>query len=283
MNSLQLLGTLELTLIYSLVALGVYLSFKIIQFADLTVDGSFALGGAVCASLILQGTPAYIATLAAIFAGALAGYVTSLLHLKLKMVDLLSGILTMSALYSINLRIMDSPNLSLFGVNTLFSSRPQTLLLLAGFSALSYVLIWRFLSSEHGLALRACGQNPEASASYGVPIDRMKALGLAISNALVALAGALFAQSQGFSDISMGLGTLIMGLAAVIVGCTLLRADQLPRELFSIFAGIAIYRLAIAIALNTPSLGLRASDMNLLTCAIVTCMLWVSRSRGRKA
>lgn len=278
MNWIQLQGVLELSLIYSLVSIGVYLSFRVLQFPDLTVDGSFPLGAAVCASLILKGMSPWGAVLIAGTIGGMFGCVTAFLSSYIKMLNLLAGILTMSALYSINLRVMgNKPNLSLLGERTLFSSLekcvpagfPSTLCaLFIGVSLLALGVIW-FLRSEIGLAVRATGSNPRMARAQGVDDRKMITLGLAISNAFVALGGALFSQVYGFADVTLGVGTIIIGLASVIIGEAILPTRTVMQAVLACIVGTILYRTMIALALSLGDLGLQASDLNLLTSILV--------------
>ena len=280
MNSIQFLGALELGLLYGLVTLGVYITSRAINFPDLTVDGTFPLGAAVAASLIVQGTDPILATLAATIAGALAGVVTGYLHVKWKILGLLAGILTMTALYSINLRIMGKPNIALLTEPTIFGywvGNHTTLWTIFGIVLITVLLLNRFLISHFGLALRAIGINPKVSSSYGINVGKMIIIGLAISNGFVALAGALFAEAHGFADISMGTGTLIAGLASVIIGETLFGNNKTWVVLFSCILGSILYRLAIALALNTQIAGIQASDLNLITAILVVFAMLVPR------
>ncbi len=285
MNTIQLLGAFELGLIYSLVALGVYLSFRTLNFPDLSIDGSFPLGAAVAGSGILFGLSPVVATFLAMFAGAAAGYVTAFMATRLKMLNLLAGIITMTALYSINLRIMGRPNLALLGEKTISTQLtyfvtnvlglPQAAVEHVNLIALVVVIILVILALEWllktrlGLALRSIGSNPRMARSIGINDDRMVQTGLALSNALVALAGALFAQVYGFADVSMGVGTIIIGLAAVIIGEALFHAQNIAKALIACVMGAIIYRLSVAFALNATELGLQASDLNLVTALIV--------------
>ena len=259
MSFFSLLGAVEIGLIFSLVALGVFISFRLLRFPDLTVDGSFPLGGAVCAILISTGTNAWLATLAATAAGAVAGLITGWLNVKLKIMDLLASILMMIALYSINLRIMGGPNVPLINDPTLFVllqpegmddyiARP--LILVAIVLAAKLLLDW-FFATERGLAIRATGSNARMARAQGVNTGAMLLLGMAISNGLVGLAGALFAQTQGGSDISMGIGTIVIGLAAVIVGESILPSRRLVYATLAVVIGAIAYRFFIALALNS--------------------------------
>lgn len=292
MNWIQFTGSIELGLIYSLVALGVYLSFRTLQFPDLTVDGSFPLGAAVCASLITLGVHPGLATFAAILAGAFSGLVTAWLSTHLRMLNLLAGILTMTALYSLNLRIMGRPNIALLGEKTIltewfsgttsFVSAHFVPLMLA--TLIFGALLYCFLNTRLGLAVRATGSNPRMGRAQGINDHKMIWLGLSVSNALVALAGALFAQVHGFADVTMGVGTIIIGLAAVIIGEAILPTRTIFAALFACVVGAILYRLVIASALNVGDFGLQASDLNLVTAVLVACaMLLPSLKRRVKA
>ena len=291
MSLFSLLGAIEIGLIFSLVALGVFISFRLLRFPDLTVDGSFPLGGAVCAILISHGTNPYLATLAAMAAAAAAGLLTGWLNVRLKIMDLLASILVMIALYSINLRIMGGPNVPLINDTTLFTllqpegmedyvARP--LLLAVIVIAAKLALDW-FFATERGLAIRATGSNARMARSQGVNTGAMMLLGLAVSNALVALAGALFAQTQGGSDISMGIGTIVIGLAAVIVGESILPSRRLIYATLAVVLGAIVYRFFIALALNSDFIGLKAQDLNLVTAVLVTIALVIPQLRRRFA
>lgn len=269
----QLLGGIELGLLYGLVAVGVFLTFRAINFPDLTVDGSFPLGAAIAASLIVQEVHPLLATFLACVAGGVAGFVTGYLHVRWKILGLLAGILTMTALYSINLRIMGRPNIALLTEHTLFTNPKFIMPILLFTMFVLILLLTGFLSSQFGLGLRATGINPKVSPSYGINVGAMTLIGLALSNALVALAGALFAQAHGFADVSMGTGILIIGLASVIIGETLFHTRHLFLILLSCVIGAILYRLAIALALNTHGLGLQSSDINLITSVLVVIAL----------
>ncbi|RYF28005.1 MAG: ABC transporter permease [Comamonadaceae bacterium] len=289
MSLFSLLGAVEIGLIFSLVALGVFISFRLLRFPDLTVDGSFPLGGAVCAVLISTGTNPYVATLAATAAGAAAGLVTGWLNVKLKIMDLLASILMMIALYSINLRIMGGPNVPLINDPTLFTllqpgdmedyiARP--LLLVVMVVAAKLAMDW-FFATERGLAIRATGSNARMARAQGVNTGAMVLLGMAVSNALVALAGALFAQTQGGADISMGIGTIVIGLAAVIVGESILPSRRLVLATLAVIIGAIVYRFFIALALNSDFIGLKAQDLNLVTAVLVTVALVIPQIKRK--
>ncbi|CAM5357647.1 ABC transporter permease [Eoetvoesiella caeni] len=281
MSMYSLWGALEIGLIFGLVALGVLISFRILRFPDLTVDGSFPLGAAVAATLISAGFDPFAATLAATLAGALAGAITGWLNVRLKIMDLLASILMMIALYSINLRIMGRPNVPLITEPTVFTllqpeavsdyiMRPLTLLVAV--VAIKFLLDW-FLGTQIGLAIRSTGSNPRMARSQGIATGSMVLVGLAISNALCALAGALFAQSQGGADISMGIGTIVIGLAAVIVGESIFPSRRLLVMTLAALVGAVVYRFFIALALNADFIGLHAQDLNLVTAVLVTVAL----------
>lgn len=290
MSLFSLLGALEVGLVFSLVALGVLISFRLLRFPDLTVDGSFPLGAAVAATLISAGFNPFAATACAIVAGGAAGWLTGWLNVKLRIMDLLASILVMIALYSINLRIMGRPNVPLITEPTVFTllqpawlsdyiARPLVLLVVV--VACKLLLDW-FLSTERGLAMRATGANPRMARAQGVNTGRMVLAGMALSNALVALAGALFAQAQGGADISMGLGTIVIGLAAVIVGESLLPARRIALATLAVILGAIVYRFFVALALNTDFIGLQAQDLNLVTAVLVTIALVIPRLRRRR-
>jgi putative ABC transport system permease protein len=296
MTKLQFYGALDLGLIYAIVSIGVYLTFRVIDFPDLTVDGSFPLGASVCAVLILDDYDPFVAIFMAFGAGALAGLVTGLLHVKGKIMELLAGILTMSALYSINLRILKSPNQTIHDHKTIFSNVEMGMKGSSSEELVTYVLllvvvifistITYILDSEVGLAMRSSGINTKCSQAQGISVGRMKILGLVLSNASVAAAGAIFAQSLGYADITMGSGTIIVGLASVIIGEKLLKSKTMIWIMINCVLGSIIYRLFIAAALNSDFLGLEAYDLNLVTSFIVAVAMIVpnltNRFKGNK-
>ncbi len=292
MSLFSMMGALEIGLIFSLVALGVLISFRILNFPDLTVDGSFALGGAVAATLIAGGTNPFAATVAAMAAGALAGFITGWLNVRLKIMDLLASILMMIALYSVNLRVMGAPNVPLITSPTVFTmllpdnvswlpdyvTRP---LLLLGVVIVVKLGLDYFFLSQQGLAMRSTGANSRMARSQGVNTGHEILAGMALSNALVALAGALFAQSQGGADISMGIGTIVIGLAAVIIGETILPARRLILTTLAVVVGAVLYRFFIALALNSDFIGLKAQDLNLVTALLVAVALVLPATRRK--
>ena len=291
MSLIASLGAIEIGLIFGLVALGVLMSFRIINFPDLTVDGSFPLGGAVCAILISTGTNPWLATLAGTAAGAVAGLITGWLNVRLKIMDLLASILMMIGLYSVNLRIMGGPNVPLINETTLFTllqpdsvadyvMRPLILFVIVVLTKLG--LDW-FFATERGLAIRATGSNARMARSQGVNTGAMILLGMAISNGLVGLAGALFVQTQGGSDISMGIGTIVIGLAAVIVGESILPSRRIVWATLAVVVGAIVYRFFIAAALNSDFIGLKAQDLNLVTALLVTVALVIPQLKRKFA
>ena len=280
MNQLQILGAVEIGLIYALVAIGVYITFKVIDFPDLTVDGSFTLGAAVSAAMIFAGHNPYIATLAAIFAGGIAGMITGYLNVRWDILGLLAGILTMTALYSINLRIMARPNIAIIDSETIFGNW-SIIGVIFVVTVIIILMLTRFFASDFGLAIRAIGINPKVSSAYGIKVGKMKIIALALSNGIVALAGSMFAQSQGFADISMGTGTIIVGLASVIIGEAIVHPERIVVGLVTCTIGSILYRIAIAFALNAHDIGLEASDLNLITALLVALTMIATKFKKK--
>ncbi|MBA8836889.1 ABC transporter permease [Ochrobactrum sp. RH2CCR150] len=288
MSQIAFWGAVELGLVFAFVAIGVYLAFRVLDFPDLTVDGSFPLGAAVTGVLILAGLNAWLAAAIAMVAGAIAGLVTATLNVRFKILNLLASILTMIALFSVNLRVMGRPNIALINQDTMLSPffghgipeyyvRPAFLFVLV---VIAVFIVWRFLESDMGLAMRATGANPKMARAQGVQTDRQIYIGMALSNALVALGGSLFAQTNGFADVTSGVGTIVVGLAAVIIGETILRTRNLLVILIGCVLGSVIYRIAIQLALsNGDTFGLQASDLNIATALLVTFALILPRLR----
>lgn len=287
MSQIAFWGAVELGLVYAFVAIGVFLAFRVLDFPDLTVDGSFPLGAAVTAVLIIAGVNPWLAAAVAMVAGALAGMVTALLNVRFRILNLLASILTMIALFSVNLRVMGKPNVALINADTMLSSffglglrefyvRPLFVGILV---IVAIVFVWRFLVSDVGLSMRATGANPRMARAQGIDTSRQIYLGMAISNALVALGGALFAQTNGFADVTSGVGTIVVGLAAVIIGETLLGTRGILIALIGCVLGSILYRIAIQLALSTDVLGLQASDLNFVTALLVTVALVLPRLR----
>ena len=269
-------------------ALGVLLSFRVLDFPDLTVDGSFPLGAAVAATANVGDLDPFLATGLAVLAGALAGLVTAVLNVRFRILHLLASILVMIALYSINLRIMGRPNVALLTEPTVLTPFEAFLpalwlrpLLALAVVALVAALLSRFLLSEAGLAMRAVGVNPRMAEAQGVRVGTTTLLGMALSNALVALAGALFAQMNGFADVTIGTGTIVVGLASVIVGETVLPLRGVVGAVLGCVVGSVLYRLAVALALEADVLGLQASDLNLITALLVGTALVLPATRSR--
>ncbi|MFD0619492.1 MULTISPECIES: ABC transporter permease [Paenibacillus] len=268
----SLIGAIELGLLYALMAVGVYITFRILDFPDLTVDGSFATGGAIAAVMVSHGYSPILATIVALIGGMLAGACTGLLHTKGKINGLLSGILMMIALYSINMRIMGRPNISLLGSDTLFTGI-HPLILMPIVVIVVKLLLDYFLHTDLGLALRATGDNARMIRSFGAHTDNTTILGLSISNGLVALSGALIAQQSGFADISMGVGMIVIGLASVIIGEAIFGARTVFWATLAAILGSIVYRIVVAFALRVEWLD--ASDLKLITAVIVIVALFL--------
>ena len=278
MTLIALMGAIEVGLVYALVALGVLISFRILDFPDLTSDGSFPLGGAVAATMIVAGFNPWLATLAAMGAGAVAGLLTGYLNVRLNILQLLASILVMIALYSVNLRIMGGPNVALLdepsvftSLNEMFPEQPDMVLtgLLVALVIAAMMLLNYFFGTRTGLAMRATGANPRMARSQAIATGSMVLLGMAISNSLIALGGALYVQTQGGADISIGVGTIVIGLAAVIIGETIIPGRKIWVATLSAVVGALLYRLFIAVALEADFIGLQAQDMNLVTAILV--------------
>jgi len=283
------LGTLEIGLIYGLVALGVYLTFRILDFPDLTVDGSFPMGGAVVATAIVAGMNPWLATVLAFLAGAASGLVTAFLAVRCGILHLLASILTMIAAFSINIRIMGRPNMALLGDATIFTPFENMgvdptyarLAVVFGLVLLSFLFIIRLLSSDFGLALRATGVNEQMVAAQGGSTALYTYFGLALSNGFVGFAGALFAMTSSFADVTSGVGTIVVGLAAVILGQTLLPGKRIWVAVLAVIIGSILYRLAVAFALSSGMFGMQPSDLNLITATLVAAALIVPKMKGK--
>ncbi len=274
-----LTGAISLGLLWAVMTLGVYITYRILDIADLTVEGSITLGAATAATLIQMGCDPYIATVIALVSGMLAGLVTGLLHTRLKIPALLSGILTMIALYSINLMIMGKANISLLRMDTVYTffmktlSMPKTYAVmtvgLLTVSALIFLLYW-FFGTELGSAIRATGNNQHMVRAQGINTKAMIIIGLVISNGLVALGGALIAQQQSFADIQMGTGSIVIGLASVIIGEVLFSKKNFMHALISLALGAILYRIIIALVLKA---GMPTNNLKLFTAATVAIAL----------
>jgi len=279
-----MLAAVDLGLIYALMALGVYITFRVLDFADLTVDGSLVTGGAVAATGILAGWSPLVSTILGFLCGCAAGAVTGMLNTFGKINPLLSGILTQIALYSINLRIMGKANLGLLNTRTLLSWMRDANLFatwksICVFAAMAIVfgavLTW-FLTTNVGLGMQATGNNSLMARAQGVHTSGMVILGLAISNGLVATSGALLAQYQGFADISMGIGTIVVGLASVIIGQAIFGSRPVIRAVIAVILGSVIYRFVIQFALSL-NIGLRTSDMKIISAVLVLAALLIPK------
>ncbi len=272
------LSTVCQGLLWSVMALGVYLTYRVLDIADLTVEGSFPLGAAVAASLIAGGSSPFWAVLVACLAGMMAGVVTGVLHTKLKIPALLAGILSMIALYSVNLRIMGKANISLLRMETIYTpfnklglSNNYAILLTSLIAVIIFmiVLYW-FFGTELGAAIRATGYNKQMIRAQGINTDVTIILGLLLSNALVAISGAFVAQSQGYAAVDMGTGTIVIGLASVIIGEVLFGTRDFKNCLLSVVLGSVVYRAVIAFVLY---LGLNPNDLKLFTAILVAIAL----------
>lgn len=264
--------------IWAIMAIGVYLTYRILDIADLTAEGSFPLGAAVCAALITINVHPLLAVLGGFGAGMIAGLCTGLLTTKLKIPALLSGILTMTALYSINMHVMGQGNLNLIGKETLVQwlaplglSNDMAMLVIGGVMiALVILVLFLFFNTGLGLAIRATGDNETMSKANGVRTDRMKIIGYMISNGLIALSGTLMAMNNGYADISMGIGTIVIGLAAVIIAEVIFHNLTFGMRLLTIVVGAIIYRLIMAIVFE---LGINPLDLKLATAILLTIAL----------
>lgn len=287
----MLIGILEQGLIYGIMAMGVLITYRILDFPDLTVDSSFPLGAAVSATLTLQGVAPWLTLLIGCAAGGIAGLITGLIHVKCRVRDLLSGIITMTGLYSINLHIaQNKANLPLFGGDTLFrnaftKSLPKaispytTLIIIFLIALIAKILLDLFLRTKCGYLLRAAGDNPSVVTTLSRDQGTVKILGLIIANALVALAGAVMCQQQRFFDISMGTGTMVAGLASVIIGTNLFRHASFLRTTTMVLIGSILYKACVSIAI---SFGLDAQDMKLITAVLFLAILVLSNTRKKK-
>lgn len=287
MSAFAFFGALEIGLLYGLVALGVYLTFRVLDFPDLSVDGSFPMGAAVAATAIVSGINPWVATFMAIIAGAATGWVTAFLAVRCGILHLLASILTMIAAFSINIRIMGRPNVALLGEETILTPfemigdpmlvRPLIVGVLVLISAWFVV---RLLNSDFGLGLRATGVNARMVSAQGASTAFYTYFGLALSNGFVGFAGALFAQTNSFADVTSGVGTIVVGLAAVILGQTLIPGRRIWVAVVAVIVGSVLYRLAVAFALSTGMFGLQASDLNLVTAVLVAAALIAPKIKG---
>lgn len=287
-----LLSVLEQGLIYGLMALGVYITYKILDFPDMTTDGSFPLGASLTAMLLTNGVNPYLTLIVAFGAGALAGVCTGLIHVKLKVRDLLAGIIMFTGLYTVNLRIAGGKaNVPLFSQQTIFkndmfnSLMPESLsgyqVVLVAFvlALIVKLLLDLFLKTRCGFLLRAAGDNPTLVTSLAKDIGLVKILGLALGNGLVALGGCVFAQQQRFFDMTMGTGTVVIGLASVIIGTSLFKNVHFIKPTTAVLIGSILYKGCVALAI---SCGLAATDMKLVTAVAFLIILVISMDRKKK-
>lgn len=281
-----IIPTVSQGLLWSLLAIGVYITFRVLDIADLTVEGSFPLGAAVATSLLVAGWSPIPSIIMASFAGMLSGVVTGILCTKLKIPALLAGILTMIALYSVNLRVMGKANLSLLQTDTIFTSyaisgmTPAEMILIIGAIVVVLVAVgcYVFFGTEIGAAIRATGCNPNMIRANGINTDVTIILGLLLSNALVAVSGALVAQSNGFADVGMGVGTIVIGLASVIIGEVLFGTRSFKNCLISVILGSIVYRAVIAVVLQ---MGMPPNDLKLFTAILVAVALSMPLIQGK--
>lgn len=273
------ISTVAQGLMWSMLAIGVFLSFRVLDVPDMTCEGSFPLGAAIAASLISVGVSPLWAVLGAMAGGILAGSVTGILYTKLKIPAILSGILTMIALYSINLHVMGKANISLLRADTIFlltagifhvSPSVASFIVPTLFILIIAAFIYWFFGTELGMCIRATGDNPQMVRAQGVDTDSMIILGLCLSNGLIGLCGAVVAQNNGFADVGMGIGTIVIGLASVIIGEVILGVDSFSSSLMAVILGSVIYRIVIAVVLY---LGMPPNDLKLFTAIIVMIAL----------
>ena len=277
-------------LLWSVLAVGVYLSYRFLNISDLTSEGSFTLGAAVCASNIVRGMDPLLSCLLALIAGALAGLVTGVLHTKFKMPSLLAGILSMTGLYSINLRIMGKANIPLTQSVTLLTKLKNVLGLTRDRDTAIYLglivviilivlLVW-FFNTEFGFSVVATGNNDKMIRANGVDSDKTIIAGLMLSNALIALSGSLVAQYNGYADVTMGIGAIVVGLASVIIGEVLFKDKYFAVCLIGVVVGSIIYRLIVTFVVNTNFIS--ANDMKLFTAIVVAVAIIIANKGGKK-
>ncbi|MCI6887629.1 MAG: ABC transporter permease [Lachnospiraceae bacterium] len=286
-----ILGVLEEGLIYAIMALGVYITYKILDFPDLSVDGTFPLGAAVTAMLIMKGVHPAATLFLAFLTGALAGCITGLIHVKLKVRDLLSGIIVMTALYSLNLRIAGKANVPIFSQDTIFENAfltahvPESLeaftvvVILLIIVAVGKILLDLYLNTRSGYLLRAVGDNEVLVTSLAKDKGIVKIIGLAIANGFAALAGCVYCQQKGFFEISIGTGTMVIGLASVIIGTKLFKRLGRVKATTAVVCGSIVYKACVSIAI---ALGMAASDLKLITAVLFLMILVISNYKEGK-
>lgn len=266
----MLLGTIEQSLIFAIMVMGVYISFRILDFPDMTVDGSFPMGAAIVASCLVKGINPMLALVIAILGGTVAGFITGFIHVKFKIANILAGIIVMTGLYSINIKIMGRSNISLFSIKHLFNSGVNALIIIGVAVIICKICLDFLLKTKFGFILKALGDNETLVVSLGVDKDKLKIYGLMISNAVVSLAGGLYAQYQGFADVGMGTGTIVTGLASIIIGETIIRNKRRFAMTTTVIVGTIVYKAIITVALK---IGFNASDLKLITSVIVIAIL----------
>jgi len=286
-----IIGVLEEGLIYAIMSLGVYITYKILDFPDLSVDGTFPMGAALTAALILKGLPPVLILLIAFLAGALAGIITGLIHVKLKVRDLLSGIIMMTALYSINLRIAGKANLPIFSKETIFDNTwlneivPETLvpyqvvIILLVIVVICKVLLDWYLQTRSGYLLRAVGDNDVLVTSLAKDKGVVKIVGLAIANGFAALAGCVYCQQKSFFEISIGTGTMVIGLASVIIGTKVFNRFGFLKATTAVILGSIVYKACVSIAI---AMGMKPSDLKLITSILFLLILVFSNQKEKK-
>lgn len=285
------ISVFEQGFIYAVMALGIYITYKILDFPDLTVDGSFPMGAAIAAIMITKGIPAIITLPVAFLAGGLAGLITGLIHVKLHVRDLLSGIIVMTALYSVNLWIMGKANIPLYNNETIFDNGivnsifvgpladfATSIILLVIVLVVKLILDW-YLCTKSGFMLRAVGSNARLVTSMGINKGKIKIIGLVIANGLCTLGGCLYAQEQRYADVSMGTGTMVIGLASVIIGTTLFRKVNFMSVTTSVVIGSVLYKACVAVAVHFLR---NANDLKLITSVLFLIILVVSMDKKRK-
>lgn len=272
----MLLGTLEQSFIFAVMVMGVYISYKILDFPDMTVDGSFPLGAAVAAASIVKGVNPVLALILAMAAGATAGFITGMIHVKLRVTNLLAGIIVMTGLYSINLRVMGKSNIPLFSVKHLFNGNVSAIVVVAVILLIVKLGMDFLLKTKFGFVLKALGDNESLIISLGLNEKTLKIYGLMLANSLVALSGAILAQYQGFADVGMGTGTIITGLASIIIGDALFGKKKVIKISMMVIFGTIIYRTIIALSLKV---GMNASDLKLITSALVVVIIFLKEKK----
>jgi len=275
----MLIGTLEQSLIFAIMVMGVYISFRILDFPDMTVDGSFPLGASIVASCLVKGINPVLALFLAIVGGSIAGFITGYINVKYKIANLLAGIIVMTGLYSINIKIMGRSNISLFTVNHLFTLHINKLLLISIIVIICKLALDFLFKTKFGFILKALGDNETLVETLGVDKSKLKIYGLVISNGIVALSGGLYAQYQGFSDVGMGTGTIVTGLASIIIGETIIKNRRKFALTTTVIVGTIIYKVIITLALK---IGFNASDLKLISAIIVVVILALKNNKMLK-